>query len=163
MRKAATSPLRPQLGARSRHRGKTEFLDRLRRRIEVRLSQEKDTKLINSSISHSIDLSYLLRQEAACAVGLSSRTSHSSRGCSIFSWNFTPKHGAPPGESAQVHPARSHLWGAAIAVSFAAVCGAMLASFATFAWSVLRPRRPVALAEHPAQTVGDKILENGQQ
>lgn len=155
------------------------------KRIEVRLSHEKDSKPINFSISYSMDLSYLLWREAASVV-LSAWSSHSSQGSSIYSWNFTQKHGAPflmhsepldpnaflarSNESAQVHPIRSYPWEALIAMVFAAACGAMLAFFTMFVCSALRSRRPVAPVECPVPTVGIacekmesvgvKILEN---
>ncbi|KAG6485391.1 hypothetical protein ZIOFF_053928 [Zingiber officinale] len=155
------------------------------KRIEVRLSLEKESKPINFSISYSMDLSYLLWREAALVV-LSSWSSHSSQGSSIYSWNFTQKHGAPflmhsepldpnsflarSNESAPVHPIRSYPWEALIAMVFAAACGAMLAFFTVFVWSALRSRRPVAPVDCPVPTVGIacekmesvgvKILEN---
>lgn len=155
------------------------------KRIEVRLSREKDSKPMNFSISYSMDLSYLLWRQAALVV-LSSWSSHSSQGSSIYSWNFTQKHGAPflmhsepldpnsflarSNESAQVHPIRSYPWQVLIAMVFAAACGGMLAFFTMFVWSALRSRRPVAPVECPVpavgiasekmESVGVKILEN---
>ncbi|XP_042416303.1 uncharacterized protein LOC122005348 [Zingiber officinale] len=60
------------------------------KRIEVRLCQDKDPKEAAPSISHSIDLSYMLWREASW-VGLSSWSGNSSHGSSIYSWNFTEK------------------------------------------------------------------------
>ncbi|KAG6503556.1 hypothetical protein ZIOFF_035872 [Zingiber officinale] len=60
------------------------------KRIEVRLCQDKDPKEATPSISHSIDLSYMLWREASW-VGLSSWSGNSSHGSSIYSWNFTEK------------------------------------------------------------------------
>ncbi|XP_042444068.1 uncharacterized protein LOC122029194 [Zingiber officinale] len=60
------------------------------KRIEVRLCQDKDPKEAAPSISHSIDLSYMLWREASW-VGLSSWSGNSSHGSSIYSWNFTKK------------------------------------------------------------------------
>ncbi|XP_042467326.1 protein TPR3-like [Zingiber officinale] len=60
------------------------------KRIEVRLCQDKDPKEAAPSISHSIDLSYMLWREASW-VGLSSWSGNSSHGSSIYSWNFIEK------------------------------------------------------------------------
>ncbi|KAG6472617.1 L-type lectin-domain containing receptor kinase VIII.1-like [Zingiber officinale] len=60
------------------------------KRIEVRLCQDKDLKEAAPSISHSIDLSYMLWREVSW-VGLSSWSGNSSHGSSIYSWNFTEK------------------------------------------------------------------------
>ncbi|KAG6518766.1 L-type lectin-domain containing receptor kinase VIII.1-like [Zingiber officinale] len=60
------------------------------KRIEVRLCQDKDPKEVAPSVSHSIDLSYMLWREASW-VGLSSWSGNSSHGSSIYSWNFIEK------------------------------------------------------------------------
>ncbi|XP_042396461.1 L-type lectin-domain containing receptor kinase VIII.1-like [Zingiber officinale] len=60
------------------------------KRIEVKLYQDKDPKEAAPSISHSIDLSYMLWREASW-VGLSSWSGNSSHGSSIYLWNFTEK------------------------------------------------------------------------
>ncbi|XP_042404648.1 probable protein phosphatase 2C 79 [Zingiber officinale] len=71
------------------------------KRIEVRLCQDKDPKEASPSISHSIDLSYMLWREASW-VGLSSWSGNSSHGSSIYSWNFTEKRFVTEQESMSI-------------------------------------------------------------
>ncbi|KAG6531626.1 hypothetical protein ZIOFF_005442 [Zingiber officinale] len=152
------------------------------KRIEVRLCQDKDPKEAAPSISHSIDLSYMLWREASW-VGLSSWSGNSSHGSSIYSWNFTEKHGAPYlMHSEPLDPnsfvvrskggsrTRAYPWGVFVAMLVAAACGAILTFFTMIVWYALVSRRPVAPVEYPAhaagvaygkiESVGDKVLEN---
>ncbi|WOL04720.1 hypothetical protein Cni_G13442 [Canna indica] len=158
------------------------------KRIEVRLMHDNDSRPVNFSISYSTNLSNLLRREAMF-VGLSSWNGNSTKTSSIYSWNFTVKHGAPylmhsepldpnsflvrPTESPPVHPSSAYPWGVLMAMVFAAACGALLTFFMILVWVRLVSRRPVAPVESPVlpmdvaygkiESVGDKDLENSKK
>ncbi|RWW09785.1 hypothetical protein GW17_00026699 [Ensete ventricosum] len=152
------------------------------KRIEVRLSHSRNSsRPMNSSISCSVDLSNTLWREAV-TVGMSSWNANSTKTSTLYSWNFTSKHGSPylmhseplnpnsflvrPTESPLLHPRRAYPWGVFVAMLFAAACGAMLAFFVVFMWLALVSRRPVAPVEYPALPLGvacGKIVTAGDQ
>ncbi|RRT81902.1 hypothetical protein BHE74_00044988 [Ensete ventricosum] len=146
------------------------------KRIEVRLSQARDPRPRNSSISCSIDLSNVLWREAVF-VGISFSSGSSNHTSSIYSWSFAVKHGAPylmhseplnpdsflvrSTESPSVHVRKASPWGVFMAMVFAAACGAMLSFFVMFVWAVLASRRPVAPVESPVGVAYGKIVSAG--
>lgn len=146
------------------------------KRIEVRLSQARNPRPRNSSISYSIDLSNVLWREAVF-VGIGFSSGNSTHTSSIYSWNFAVKHGAPylmhseplnpdsflvrSTESPSVHLRKASPWGVFTAMVFAAACGAMLALFVMLVWAVLAARRPVAPVESPVGVAYGKIVSAG--
>ncbi|WOL04721.1 hypothetical protein Cni_G13443 [Canna indica] len=158
------------------------------KRMELKLTKNNDSRTMNSSIAYSINLSNLLRREAVF-VGLSSWNGNSTETSSIYSWNFTVKHGAPylmhseplnpnsflvqSTESPPVHPRSAYPWGVLMAMVFAAACGATLTFFMMFVWVALVSRRPVTPVEYPVapvdvaygkiESVGEKNPENGKK
>ncbi|XP_074566219.1 uncharacterized protein LOC141822791 [Curcuma longa] len=155
------------------------------KRIQVKLWRDKDSTPMNSPTSYAVDLSNVLRREAVL-VSLTSWSRNSTQGSSIYSWNFTARHGAPylmhsepldpnsflvrPTQSPLVHPRRAYPWGVLIAMVFAAACGAMLAFFFMFVWAELGWRWPVAPVEFSvgvdcgtAEASGEKGLKSGNK
>ncbi|KAG6475892.1 uncharacterized protein LOC122022897 [Zingiber officinale] len=129
-------------------------------RIQVKLWQG------NSMISHAVDLPNFPCRESVL-VSLTARSRNSTQGISIYSWNFTAKHGAPylmhsepldpnsflarPTEIPSVHPRRrAYPWAVFIAMVFAAASGAMVAFFVMLVWAQLDSQCPVAPEESPA-------------
>ncbi|KAF8695521.1 hypothetical protein HU200_037365 [Digitaria exilis] len=115
-------------------------------------------------LSCPLDLSPILRRGPVLA---GFRTP--SGNCTLFSWAF---HGAPYRMHSQpLNPAgllampppqppgrRYSPWGAAVALFFAAACGAMVTFFVLFLWYSVATRRPVAPVEHPSDVVYEKIV-----
>ncbi|KAG6516854.1 hypothetical protein ZIOFF_020227 [Zingiber officinale] len=151
--------------------------------IQVKLWRDKDSTPMNSPTSYAVDLSSNFLRREAVLVSLTSWSRNSTQGSSIYSWNFTARHGAPylmhsepldpnsflvrPTQNPPVHPRRAYPWGMFIAMVFAAACGAMLAFFLMFVWAGLGWRWPVSPVEFSvgvdygtAEGTGEKDLKS---
>ncbi|XP_074568140.1 uncharacterized protein LOC141824711 [Curcuma longa] len=145
------------------------------KRIQVKLWRG------NSTISHAVDLPNFPWRESVL-VSLTAWSRNSTQGSSIYSWNFTAKHGAPylmhsepldpnsflarPTEIPSVHPRRrAHPWAVFIAMAFAAASGAMVAFFVMLVWAELDSQCPVAPEEFPAtiEKSGEKNLKTSKK
>ncbi|KAL3839449.1 hypothetical protein ACJIZ3_024040 [Penstemon smallii] len=156
------------------------------KRLEVRLSKLGDNRPLDPLLSYPIDLSKMWKGENVI-VGFSSSSGNSSQKSNLYSWSFSSRivpqwmHSEPidpdnfveKGVELKVPKGSDCYLRILTALIFGTGCGALIAFFVLFIWTIFGNRRPVVPEEFAVQSkeceykkfnvvVVDKTIEDGK-
>lgn len=146
-----------------------------RKRLEVRLSKSGLIRPYDPSVSYSIDLSGMWKDEMFVGLSSLNENPNSTVPSSVYSWSFYLRRGVDFMHSEPLDPRafleerkrqevrrrNDFVWSILTTLAFGVGCGAAVSVLVLFAWSMLVDRRSLAPMEcpvHPVDFEYEKIV-----